>query len=162
LCGNVDPALVLVAGDLRGNEADRAPRPGSRVVKCERGVDVAGDDKQERTRCRLQFRLDARGIEQPEGGIQRFAEVSVDVVVYVPVVQDDANPELAVSADRMRQAGVVAGQELAEDRDDEVDEGRFVAKVDQGEQVIAAVGEPVAWRAVTPAETCPGAGSAVP
>jgi hypothetical protein len=45
VCGNVDPALVLVACYLRGNEAggDRAAGSG-RVVRRDRVVDVAGDD----------------------------------------------------------------------------------------------------------------------
>jgi hypothetical protein len=144
LCGNVDPALVLVACDLGSDAVGGDRGAGSGVVRRDRGVDVAGDDEQERARSRLERRLDAPGVKQAESGIQCFAEVSVVVVVDVPGMQDDADPELAVRAARMRKAGVVAGQELAESRDDEVDEERLVGWVDQRQQPIAAVGEPVA------------------
>jgi hypothetical protein len=57
-------------------------------------------------RGRFERRPDARGVEQPERGIECRAEISVAVVVDVPGVQDDADPELAVRAARMREAGV--------------------------------------------------------
>ena len=112
LRGSVDPALVLVACYLRGNEAGGGRASwSSDVVRRDRGVDVAGDDEEERARCRLQRCLGARGVEQPEGGIECFAEVSVVIVVDVPGAQDDADSELAVRAGRMREAGVVGGQD---------------------------------------------------
>src|ERR1700733_14294484 len=95
-------------------------------------------------RGRFKRRLDARGVEQPEGGIECLTEVSVVVVVDVPGGQEDADPQLGGRTARMRKAGVVPGQELAENRDDEVGEERLVGGVDQGQQAIAAVGEPVA------------------
>src|ERR1700691_4569967 len=55
--GKVDPALVLVAADLCGNEAGRDTGAESGVVRCDRGVDVAGYDEQERARGRLKLRL---------------------------------------------------------------------------------------------------------
>jgi len=85
-----------------------------------------------------------RGAEQAEGDVQRFAEASVVVVVDFPCVHDGANPELALPSARIREADVVAGQELTEHGDDAVQQERLVCPVDQCEQAIAAVDEPVA------------------
>lgn len=144
LCGNVDPAPVLVACDMGSDGAGGDRRAGYGVVRRDRSVDVAGDDEQERAWSHLERHLDARGVKQAEGGIQRFAEVSVVIVVDVAGMQDDADPELAVRATRMQKAGVVAGKELTENRDDEVDEERLIGGVDQRQQAIATVSEPVA------------------
>ena len=53
--------------------------------------------------------LDEGSVKQAEGGVQCFAEVSVVVVVDVPGVNDNADPELAVPPIRMREVRVVAG-----------------------------------------------------
>jgi hypothetical protein len=174
-CGNVDPALVLVAGDLNGD------RPGGSVAgyageaRCDQVVDVAGDNEQDGHWCRFERRLEAGGIEQAEGNVQGFAEASIGVVVDVPGMHDDADPEPAVLPARIREAGVVAAHKPAENGDDKVEQQGLVGWVDQGEQAIAAVSEPVAaaradsrrarWRGVlrdttaalvTSTSTCPG------
>lgn len=44
----------------------------------------------------MERHLGAGGVEEPEGGIEWFAEASVVVVVDVPGVDDDADPRAAV------------------------------------------------------------------
>jgi len=66
---------MLVAGDLRGDEAAEGRVGGSSGgVAHDRVVDVAGDDEQERAVHRLERGFDAGSVEQAEGDIQRFAE----------------------------------------------------------------------------------------
>ena len=61
--GNVDPALVLVAGDLNGDEAGVRVAGYAVSARRDQVVDVAGDDKQDRVLCRFECRLDAGGVE---------------------------------------------------------------------------------------------------
>src|ERR1017187_3742615 len=142
--GNVAPALALVAGHLNGDEAGGRAAGYATAARRDQVVDVAGDDEQDGALCHFQRRLDAGGVEQPEGNVQGFAEASVVVVVDVPRLYDDADPEPAVPPARIREPGVVAGQKPAENRDDEFEQQLLVCLVDQREQAIAAVGEPVA------------------
>jgi hypothetical protein len=72
----VDPALVLMASYLYGNEAVGSTMAGPvRAVKAGRVVDAGGDDEQEGALCLSEFRLDAGGVEQAGGDVQCFAEV---------------------------------------------------------------------------------------
>jgi hypothetical protein len=73
-----------------------------------------------------------------------LAEASVVVVVDVPGVDDDADPQVAVPVAGIGEAGVVAGQKLAEDGDHGVKHQFLVCRIDEGEQAIASIGEPVA------------------
>src|SRR5580692_2442104 len=79
---NVDPTLMVVAGDLRSEKPaeDRMIR-FLQAMADDRLVDLTGDDKQKRAVRRSKCCLDAGRIEQAEGNVQRFAEGSVVVVV---------------------------------------------------------------------------------
>jgi hypothetical protein len=88
--------------------------------------------------------LGAGGVKEPEGGIECFTEASVVVVVDVPGVDDDADPQVAVPVAGIEEASVVAGQELAENGDHVVEYQFLVGRIDEGEQALASVGEPVA------------------
>jgi hypothetical protein len=141
----VDPALVVVAGDSNGDEA-RGCVAGGYATRAghEQVVNVAGNDEQHGSACHFERRFDAEGVEQTEGDVQGFAERSVVVVTNVPGVHYDTDSEPAVTPARIREAGVVARQQPAESGEGEAEQQRLVCRVDQGEQAIAAVGEPVA------------------
>ena len=62
-CGNVDPALVLVAGDLNGDEAGGRVAGYALAARRDQVVDVAGDNEQDGVLCRFERRLDAGGVE---------------------------------------------------------------------------------------------------
>jgi hypothetical protein len=90
--------------------------------------------------------LEAWGVEQPEGDVQCLAEAPVGVVVDVAGVHDDTDPQLPVRAVDGRNAGIVFGQQLAEGRHGPVQQerlGGLVNWVYEGEDAVAAVGEPV-------------------
>ena len=135
---------MLVAGDLNGDEAGGPVAGYAAAARRDQAVDVAGDNEQDGALCHFERRLDAGGVKKAERNVQGFAEASVVVVVDVPRMHDDADPEPAVPPARILEAGVVAGQKPAENRDDEFEQQRLVCRVDQGKQAIAAVGEPVA------------------
>ncbi|HZR50964.1 MAG TPA: hypothetical protein VFB06_15785 [Streptosporangiaceae bacterium] len=83
-------------------------------------------------------------MKQPEGGIESFAGASVVIVVDVPYVDDDADPEAAILVAGMGEAGVVAGQELAERGDHVAEDQVVICRVDEDEQSVAPAGELVA------------------
>ncbi len=53
--------------------------------------------------------FDAAGIQQTECDIQRFAETAVRVVVDFSCVHDDADAQLPLQSNGMREVGVVVG-----------------------------------------------------
>ena len=111
LRGDVDPARILLTGDLRADEAAEGPLAGSIVAGArDRAVDIAGDNEQERAWRRFERHLDAGSVEQAERYVQRLPEASVGVIADFSRVQDHADSQLA----SRREAGVVAGQEPAE------------------------------------------------
>jgi hypothetical protein len=140
--GNVDPPLVLMPGDLNGDGAQCCMAGYAATARGDWAVDLGGGNEQNGARRCLECCLDGGGVEQAEGDVQGFAETSVVVVVDVPRVHHDADPELAVLSARMQEAGVAAGQKLPENREDEAEQQGLVCRVDQGEQAVAAVGEP--------------------
>src|SRR5580700_2140747 len=78
------------------------------------------------------------------GGAHLISPVAV--VVDFSGVHHGADAELVVRAAGAREAGVVAGQELAECGYGAVQQdwlGDLVDRVDEGEEAVAAVGEPV-------------------
>jgi hypothetical protein len=94
---------------------------------------------------------DADANERAEGDVERFAEASIAVVVDFSRVYDDADPELLVQAVGTRRAGVVFVQELAECGYSTIQQDRLgglVDRVDEREEAVAAVVEPVTMLSV--------------
>ena len=87
-----DPSFVLVTGYLH---ADRREGPAE-LCGVNETVEPGGDDEDERSRRGLQRALDAGGVEQAEGGVQRLAEASVGVVEHRSELDDDTDPKLAL------------------------------------------------------------------
>jgi tetratricopeptide (TPR) repeat protein len=141
----VDPSGVAVACEVDSDEGAEGVRVDAVIAMADDGpVDVFGDDQ--RSGCGAECLLHAGGVEEEEGDIEGFAETSVAVVVDFSGVHDDTHAELAARAVGGREAGVVVGRELAECRDDLVEQdwfGGLVDWVDEGEEAVAAVGEPV-------------------
>lgn len=144
----LDPSGVAVAGDVDADERAEGVRVDAVVAVTNDGlVDVAGDDQGQRVSCGTEGFLHAGGVEQAEGDVECFAEASVGVIVDFSGVYHDADAELVVRAAGAREAGVVVGQELAECGYGAVQQdwlGDLVDGVDEGEEPVAAIGEPVA------------------
>lgn len=132
---------MFVIADLHGDQFAEGGTAGSRKAVI---PGIGRNDDRERAMRGFECHLGAGGVEQPEGGIECFAEASVVIVVNVPGVDDDADPETAILVARMGQAGVVAGQELAESGYHVAEDSVLVRRVDEGEQAVAPVGELVA------------------
>src|SRR5580700_2758426 len=143
----VNPSGVAAAGDVDVDERAEVVRVDAVVAVTHDGlVDVAGDDQGQRVSSGTEGLLHAGGVEQAEGDVECFAEASVAVVVDFSGVHHGADAELVVRAAGAREAGVVAGQELAECGYGAVQQdwlGDLVDRVDEGEEAVAAVGEPV-------------------
>jgi hypothetical protein len=152
LTWDVDPPGVAVTGDVDADERAEGVRVNAVVAVTHDGpVDVIGDDEGQRVSRGAERLLHAGGVEQAEGDVESFAEASVAVVVDFSGVQDDADAELPVQTVGSREAGVVIGQELAERGDGAVQQdglGGPVDGVDEGEEAVAAVSEPVAMAPV--------------
>jgi hypothetical protein len=136
-----------VACEVDAYEGAEGVRVDAVVAMTDDGpADVFGDDLGQRGGCGPERLLHAGGVEEAEGDIEGFAEASVAVAADFSGVHDDADAELVARAVGGGEAGVVVGQEVAECRDDLVEQdwlGGLVDRVDEGEKPVAAVGEPV-------------------
>ncbi len=144
----MDPARVAPARDVHPHDRGEGLVVDAVVaVAHDRAVDIARDDQDQRVGRVPQGPLDPGGVEQAEGDVQGLAKAPVGVVVDFSGVDDDPDPQLPLRLAVARQAGVVLGQEPAEQRDDAVQQeglGGLVDRVDERQDAVAAVDEPVA------------------
>ena len=147
----MDPAREPLARDVNAHERLEGLLVDAVVaVAHDRAVDIPRDDQDQRVGRLPEGPLDPGGIEQAEGDVQRLAEASVGVVVDFSRVHDDPDPQLPLGW-LCGKAGVVLGEEPAEQGDDAVQQerlGRLVNRVDEGQDAVTPVDEPVAMALV--------------
>src|SRR6266567_5315782 len=144
----MDPAREALARDVNAHERVEGLLVDAVVAMAyDRVVHVPRYDQDERAGRIPEGSLDPDGIEQAEGDIQRLTEASVGVIVNLAGVHDDADPQLPFRMAETRKAGVVVGEEPAEDRDGAVQQeclGRLVNRVNKGQDAVTPVDELVA------------------
>jgi hypothetical protein len=142
-----DPARVAPARDLHAHQWLEGLIVDAVVAVADnRTVDIPGDDQDQRVGQLPERPFHRSGVEQAERDVQCLAEAPVRVVVHFPGVHHDAHPQLPLRLAVPRQAGVVLGEELVENRDRAVQQnrlGHLVDRADQRQEAVSPVNEPV-------------------